>query len=133
MEDLRDEKYLTAPVRLENKAYIEGRLNEVLMTDSADNWLKKLEARRIPCARVNNLAQALSDPQVRHRNMVVDVAHPEGGSTEVPGNPIKMSNMREETFTPPPLLGAQTREVFREWTAVKEDAIQTGIDQGYLA
>jgi len=133
LEDLRDEKYLTAPVRLENKAYIEGRLNEVLMTDSADNWLKKLEARRIPCARVNNLAQALSDPQVRHRNMVVDVAHPEGGSTEVPGNPIKMSNMREETFTPPPLLGAQTREVFREWTAVKEDAIQTGIDQGYLA
>ena len=46
--------------------------------------------------------------------MVVTVAHPDGGEVQMPGNPVKMSAVAEETFAPPPLLGQQTDEILRD-------------------
>lgn len=133
VEELRNPQFATAHERLSAQGFIEEKLNEALAKESADYWLEKLEAARIPCARVNNVAQALSDPQVRHREMVVKLEHPEGGSVEVPGNPIKLSNTTQETYAPPPLLGADTKAVFQQWTSIPEKQIAEGIDSGYLA
>jgi crotonobetainyl-CoA:carnitine CoA-transferase CaiB-like acyl-CoA transferase len=44
--------------------------------------------------------------------MVVEVEHPLGGSAKMPGNPIKLSETYEDTFTPPPLLGQHNQEVY---------------------
>lgn len=133
IDELRDPKFATADVRLEHKAFIEGLLADKLEEDTAEHWLARLEAARIPCARVNNLAQALSDPQVRFRNMVVDLAHPQGGHAEVPGNPIKLSVDSDETFTPPPLLGAHTVEVFRDWTDIDDARLDQALAAGVIA
>jgi CoA:oxalate CoA-transferase len=131
--ELRSPEFATAPERLKNKAFIEGLIGEKLRTGSAQDWLTALEAARIPCARVNNVAQALADTQIQHRNMVVDVEHPEGGSVKVPGNPIKLSETPAESFTPPPLLGAHTKEVFASWAGMSEDEISKGLDTGAIA
>jgi CoA:oxalate CoA-transferase len=133
IDALRDPQFATADVRLTHKAFIEGLLQERLRQGTAEHWLARLEAARIPCARVNNLAQALNDPQVRHRNMVVRVEHPLGGSVEMPGNPIKLSDDRDDRFTPPPLVGAHTVEVIREWTAMDEDRLAQGLADGVIA
>lgn len=130
--ELFDERYALAPGRLEAKEVIEGLIEAKLTTASADHWLAALESARIPCARVNNVAQAMTDPQVRHRNMIVDLQHPEGGSAEVPGNPIKLSETPAETFAPPPLLGAHTRDVFAQWTDLPASEIDAGIAQGVI-
>ena len=110
---LRDEKYKTQPARLADKALIDGILNEILITQSTDHWVAKLSAVRVPCAPVNRFSEALADPQVRHRKMVVSIPHPEGGSVEVPGNPIKLSADDEESFSAPPLLGQHTDAVLQ--------------------
>lgn len=132
-EELRQERFAGAPGRLKEKALIEGTMREVLKTQPADYWLARLTAARVPCGRVNNLAQALDDPQVRHRNMVVRVDHPEGGSVEMPGNPIKLSVDARESFSPPPLVGAHTREVFAEWAGLDAEEIERGIEAGVIA
>ena len=114
-EELRDSRFEFAPSRLKEKAYIEERINNVLINERAGYWLEKLENARIPCARVNNISQAMSDPQIIARNMVVDLKHPLKGSSQVPGNPIKLSETNEDSYSPPPLLGAHNHEVFKEW------------------
>jgi CoA:oxalate CoA-transferase len=111
-DDLDTEENKSQPGRLKNKEIINRRLNEVFSTNTREYWLDKLKEARVPCAPVNNVAQALSDKQVLFRNMVVEVDHPLGGSTKVPGNPIKLSDTHEDTFTPPPLLGQHNDEVF---------------------
>ena len=131
--ELRNPDFITAKGRLAEKSMIEGKISEALIRQPADYWLAKLEDARIPCARVNNLAQALADPQIRYRNMVIELEHPDGGMAEVPGNPIKLSDVTTETFTSPPLLGAQTREVFHEWTDLSEEKISAGIRAGFVA
>ena len=113
-EELRKEAYLRQPGRLADKAFIEGRINEILGSNTSAYWLEKLEAKRIPCAPVNRFSDALNDEQVRHRNMVVELRHPGGGSTWGPGNPIKLSRSGAESFRPAPLLGQDTDEVLRE-------------------
>jgi crotonobetainyl-CoA:carnitine CoA-transferase CaiB-like acyl-CoA transferase len=107
----RDEKYLTQPGRLADKAFIDSRLAEIFATEPSDYWLARLEEKRIPCARVNRVDEALADEQVLARNMVVELSHPNGAKTRGPGNPIKLSRSSEESFSPAPLLGQHTDEV----------------------
>lgn len=112
--ELKDPKYKTQPVRLASKALIDGVLNEVLQRNTTAYWVEQLTAARVPCGPVNRFSEALADPQVRHRQMVVSIPHPMGGSVEVPGNPIKLSADNTDTFTAPPLLGEHTDKVLQD-------------------
>lgn len=108
------------PGRWKNKALINQRLNAVFSAQPQAYWLEKLHAARIPCAPVNTLAQAVSDPQVLARHMIVPVAHPLGGTVHMPGNPIKLSETFEDTYTPPPTLGQHTDSVLHDWLGISE-------------
>jgi crotonobetainyl-CoA:carnitine CoA-transferase CaiB-like acyl-CoA transferase len=111
VDAFNDDKYDTQPGRWAAQDFIDGTLNEVLSKHPSAYWIEKLEAARIPCAPVNKFSQALSDEQVLHRNMVVDLHHPNGSSTKGPGNPIKLSRSNEESFSPAPELGQHTDDV----------------------
>ena len=106
-----DPKYDGQPGRWEDREMINRRLNEILGTNTSAYWLEKLEEKRIPCAPVNRFSQALSDPQVLHRNMVVELKHPNGRTTRGPGNPIKLSRTKEESFSAAPEVGQDTDAV----------------------
>jgi CoA:oxalate CoA-transferase len=101
------------PGRWRNQELINQRLSDLFQTNSQAYWIEKLRTARIPCAPVNNFAQALSDPQVVARQMVVDVPQADGGCVRMPGNPIKLSDTHEESYTPPPRLGEHTAEILR--------------------
>jgi len=120
-QDLNTEEHKFQPGRLKNKELINKRLNEILSTNTQKYWLEKLQALRIPCAPVYNLGQALNDEQVLSRNMIVEVQHPLGGSTKMPGNPIKLSETHEDTFSPPPLVGQHNEEVYATLGMTKDD------------
>ncbi|MFT7405370.1 CaiB/BaiF CoA transferase family protein [Zhongshania sp.] len=111
---LDSSKYDSQPGRLAAKAIIDQTLADIFRLDSTANWLTKLNDARIPVAPVNNFEQALNDPQVQHRNMVVELKHPSGASTKGPGNPIKLSRSNEESFSAAPLLGQNTDELMAE-------------------
>ena len=57
-------------------------------------WAKAFREAGIPSGPVNDIKDALNDPQVRHRNMVVEMNHPEIGVYEALGNPIKSSEIK---------------------------------------
>ena len=114
VEELKDPKYKTQPVRLANKALIDGILNQALQSNTTAYWVERLTEVRVPCGPVNRFSEALADPQVRHRQMVVDIPHPLGGSVEVPGNPIKLSADNADTYSAPPLLGEHTDKVLQQ-------------------
>lgn len=99
------------PGRLAAKDYIDGKLTEIFSTNTTQFWLTQLNELRIPAAPVNKFSEALTDEQVLHRNMVVDLKHPNGETTKGPGNPIKFSRTNEESFSPAPLLGQDTDEI----------------------
>ncbi len=131
-DDLNTEEHRYQPGRLKNKALINRRLNEIFSAGSQEFWLQKLQAVRIPCAPVYNLQQALNDPQVLARNMVVEVAHPLGGSTKMPGNPIKLSDTFEDTYSPPPTLGQHTQEVLKNLLGKTDEELKNYQTEGVI-
>lgn len=100
------------PGRLANKDFIDSTLNKIFISNSSRHWLEQLVEKRIPCAPVNKFSQALNDKQVLHRNMVIDLKHPDGEITKGPGNPLKFSRTNEESFSPAPKLGQDSDEIF---------------------
>ena len=120
---LRNPIYEKAFERQKNKEEIENIIQKELLSEPSEYWLNELEKESVPCARVNNLEQAINDEQVQYRNMLVDVAHPEGGSVKVPGNPIKLSSYENEEYSSPPLLGEHTKEVLQKWLNYSEEKL----------
>ena len=113
--ELQDPIYETAFERQKDKQKLESVIQKELLKENSDYWLEELEKESVPCARVNNLEQAIHDEQAQHRNMLVDVPHPEGGSAKIPGNPIKLSSVDKEEFLAPPLLGEHTKDILQDW------------------
>jgi CoA:oxalate CoA-transferase len=130
---LRHEDYRRQPGRLAAKAFIEARINEILAGNTSAYWLQQLERMRIPCAPVNRFSEALSDAQVNHRNMVVELRHPGGKSTRGPGNPIKLSRTGSEDFSPAPLPGAHTHGVLSDWLGLGQEELQELHNSGVIA
>ena len=123
VDNLRKEEFQSSTGRLQNQKFIESELNKKLSTETSEHWINALNSAKVPCAPINSFSQALSDEQVIHRNMVVEVEHPDGGKVKMPGNPIKLSYTDEDSFSPPPHLGQHTKETLIEWCNYSESEI----------
>ena len=127
--ELMKPEYLKQPVRYAAREKIDAIINEELGKNTSAYWLDKLRAARIPCGPVNDFAQALSDPQIRSRDMVVEVPLPGGTSVPMPGIPMKFSDAPTPAFKEPPTLGRDTRTVLADllgYDAAKIDALREG-------
>ncbi len=110
---LRADVYTTQPGRLAEKPALEAAVQAALERAPCEHWLERFEAARVPCAPVNDIAHAMDDPQTLARAMRVSVPMPDGSTVEQPGNPIKLSETHEDSFTCPPRVGEHTEDVLR--------------------
>ena len=124
IDSLDDPKFDSSIDRLKNQIFIENELNKTLSTQTSDHWIEKLNKAKVPCGPINKFSDALNDEQVKHRNMIVEVEHPDGGFVKMPGNPVKMSYTNEESYSSPPHLGTNTREILKNWSKYGEDKIK---------
>jgi len=106
-----DPRFDTFQKRVDNRPILWPHLDALFVTKTREEWLHKLQEGDIACGPVNNVAEALADPQTLFRKMVVEVDHPHWGKYKTLGMPVKMTQMPEERFDSPPLLGEHNREV----------------------
>ncbi len=132
IEAFDNPSYDSQPGRWADRDLINAKLNESLAVDTTAYWLDCLQEKKIPCAPVNRFSEALSDEQVLHRNMVIDLKHPDGKSTRGPGNPIKLSRNNEESFSAAPRLGQDTDSVLGQLLGYGPDQISTLKQQGVI-
>jgi CoA:oxalate CoA-transferase len=96
-ELIEDPRFRTLTDRVANVEAMQVEMEASLVKDTTANWLVRLEAARLPCGPINNVAQVLADPHVRARNMVVSIEDPTLGRLEMAGNPIKLSAFADPT------------------------------------
>jgi crotonobetainyl-CoA:carnitine CoA-transferase CaiB-like acyl-CoA transferase len=90
-------------------------LAEHLKRRSRADWLAALDAAKVPCGPINDLADVFADPQVLARAMTVDLPHPLAGTVRLVASPIKLSATPVQYRRPPPLLGEDTEQVLAEY------------------
>ena len=99
--------------RVQNRDQLVPLLEAVMKTRCKTDWLAALEAAKVPCGAINNLAEVFADPQIEARNMVTTWQHPLKDDLKLVSSPIKLSATPVRTDLAPPLLGQHTEEVLR--------------------
>ncbi|MFC2949183.1 CaiB/BaiF CoA transferase family protein [Virgibacillus sediminis] len=105
----KNDKFKDFQARLDNKKELIEILNDIFIQHDTDYWLKKLKGK-VPVAPVNTVEEALSQPLVEERNMIVDVASKTFGDIKMLGTPIKVSGYTP-TYAEGPALGEHNEEI----------------------
>lgn len=109
-----DPRYAKNRDRVQHRAELVPLLADIMKTRAKADWLAALEAAKVPCGAINNLAEVFDDPHIRERGMVTHWKHPLRADLLLVSSPLKLEKTPVRTDLPPPLLGQHTEEVLRE-------------------
>jgi crotonobetainyl-CoA:carnitine CoA-transferase CaiB-like acyl-CoA transferase len=107
----RDPRFVTGADRMAHLKELETELSAGFRTQPAAHWLGALEEAGVPCGPVNDMLQALADPQTIAREMVIEVEHASLGKVRTLGLPIKFSETPGKVRTGAPRYGEHTSAV----------------------
>ena len=91
-----DEMYKTNSLRSQNIDKLKLIIEDKLQHKNTDEWIKVMENLKIPCGPIFNIKQAVENPQIKERNMIVKSFHKKIGEFKSAGTPIKMSTYKDE-------------------------------------
>jgi crotonobetainyl-CoA:carnitine CoA-transferase CaiB-like acyl-CoA transferase len=120
---LSDPDFATLGARCRNVDRIERVVADWIARMTGDEAVAALKRAEVPAARVATLADVVANPQLRHREQIVEVEHPSAGRIAMPGLTMKLSESPASVRRSPPRLGEHTDEVLREWLAVSPDHV----------
>ncbi len=93
---------------------ISSFLKQVFLTRTRDEWFEFLSQKNVPVGKVYTLEEVADDPQIVHRQMIVEIDHPSRGKIKQPGIAIKLSETPGRIRRLPPLPGQHTEEILQE-------------------
>lgn len=109
-----DPRFTKNADRVRHRDLLVPQIAAVVKTRPRNDWLAALEAAKVPCGAINNLAEAFADPQAQSRGMTVAMPHPLSDRLKLVASPIKLSATPVAYRHAPPLLGQHTFELLRE-------------------
>jgi CoA:oxalate CoA-transferase len=116
-----DPRFADNPARLANHAAFKARVDAILGTGSARDWVARLEAGGIAAGPIYEFDEVFEDPQVRHLGLVAEVEQPGAGKVKMLTFPGRASATPPRIDRPAPLLGQHTAEVLGELGLSREE------------
>jgi len=129
-ELIDDPRFETPAQRTRNHAVLEPILNEALMRRTTAEWIEEFEAIDLPCGPLHTIPEAAEYPQVKAREMLVDVESERGNRLRISNSPLKLSRTPGQARGGPPPVGRHTREVLRDLLGLDEAAIEAEFARG---
>mgnify|MGYP000873791299 CR=1 FL=1 len=114
MDLMENPIYKTNQDRVKNRSGLVSLLQQEFANKKASEWVEVLEESGVPSGAINDLSDVFADPQVVHRDMILEMDHPTAGRIKQTGLPIKFSGTPGSIDIPPPLLGQHNEEILTE-------------------
>ncbi len=119
-----DQRFQINAERVKNREELEKILIPFFENYELKEIIEILRNNGIPCGPINNLEDALNNPQVIQREMVQEIQIPEIGKTKITGVPIKMSATPGSIRMPPPSLGEHTNQILKNYLDISNSEIE---------
>ena len=100
---------------------IRASLKQIFLTKTRDEWFELLIHNDVPAGKVYTPDEVFSDPQVLHRQMVIEVEHPTLGKIKQVGIAPKLSGTPGKVRSLSPLPGEHTDEILQELGYKREE------------
>lgn len=126
---IEDPRFRTFDDRYQNYDAMNAILKETFRTRTVEEWMDRMRGD-VPCAPVNSVEEALNDPQVLAREMIIQTETENFGPVRHVGTAIRMSPGDGIPSRPAPDLGADTDAVLREYAGYSDERIKQLRDAG---
>ena len=110
---LENELYKNNSNRMKNRDSLNEIVNERMISETSDFWIKKLNKAGCPAAKIVSLPEALNSQLIQDNEMVISSNGPEGRQIKMTGFPVKLSETPSQLYRCPPLLGEHTSEILK--------------------
>lgn len=120
---IQDPRFSAAEGRRQHKAELTEEISRFTSARTMAECEDILNTHGVPNSRINTMMMICADPQIRARNMVVEVEHPVAGKYKMAGSPLKFSNYPDTTYAPAPTLGQHTVQVLQEYIGMPAEEI----------
>ena len=102
----KDPRFTTNSGRVENRGDLIPQLAQAMRGKTTAQWAEMLEAVNVPVGPINDIGQALADPQAVSRGLATMA-----GNRPAIASPLRLSDSLPGAGSEPPLLGQNTDEV----------------------
>jgi len=92
----KNAKFITNSNRSQNIDELKKIIEDKLLEKNTNQWVQEMEKEKIPCGPIFNIKEAVENPQIESRNMIVKAYHKVIGDFKLAGNPIKLSTYKDE-------------------------------------
>ncbi|MGC3820385.1 CaiB/BaiF CoA transferase family protein [Acinetobacter sp. G11] len=134
-ELLQEVKFQHNQDRVKHREELIALLSEYFLGKNAQDWVEAIHAMKVPVGVINSVEDALAEPQIQHRKMVVNIPHQLNDSFKVIASPIRLSDTPVQYRHAPPQLGEHTQHILSRFKS--QDELQLlkaqGIIDGELA
>src|SRR5256714_4198896 len=89
-------------------------IEAIIRTRDRDEWYERLVPADVCVGKVHEIDEMVRDPQLNHRQMIVDVEHPTHGRVRQIGIAIKLSDTPGSIRSAAPLPGEHTAAVLKD-------------------
>ena len=131
-EFIHDPRFDVNKKRVINREQLVPILEKKIAARDSDEWLSEFGKVGISCGRVNTMDRVFNHPQIKPRNMVVEVEHPTANKIKLVGIPVKFSETQGSIRLPPPLLGQHTQEILSDLLGYSQEEIDALGQEGVV-
>lgn len=110
----QDARFTSNGDRIANYEDLMPIMRDIIKEKTTAEWLSELRSVGVPCGRINTVKEALSDPHVIERGMIIELDHPALGIVKSLATPVHLSDTPLTYYRHPPTLGEHTDEVIAE-------------------
>ena len=126
-----DERFATNAMRVRHRAELLEVLTPLMKQHSVERWCELAQQEGFPCGPINTIDRVFRDPQVRAREMQIQMNSPSYGALDLVASPMRLSASPVSYRRAPPSLGQDTQEVMRD-LHYSDDEITSLRDSGVI-
>jgi crotonobetainyl-CoA:carnitine CoA-transferase CaiB-like acyl-CoA transferase len=126
-----DERFATNAMRVRHRAELLEVLTPLMRQHSVERWCELAQQEGFPCGPINTIDRVFRDPQVRAREMHIQMNSPSYGALDLVASPMRLSASPVSYRRAPPSLGQDTQEVLRD-LHYSDDEITSLRDSGVI-
>jgi len=129
---LKDTRYDSMEKRIARVDEVDEVVSRWVKSQKVQDIVAVCDKAGVPASNLPDVHEVIADPQVLHRQMILDIDDGQGDKVRISGSPFRMSETPGRVEKRAPWLGEHNEEVLRELGYTKEQIARLK-EQGILA